>query len=138
MRRRRAGRLRLNAEINVVSLIDVMMLLLVIFMITAPLMQGGVDVKLPVADARPLENKSSLVITIDQAGRIFVDKDLVTYGQFAATFKALVGSKAAQGVSLRADKRASWEHVSRVMAVVRNAGVTNLGVVTDQEPARPK
>ncbi len=58
MRRRRSGRLHLNAEINVVSLIDVMMLLLVIFMITAPLMQGGVDVKLPAADAKPLESKS--------------------------------------------------------------------------------
>ena len=68
MRRRRSGRLHLNAEINVVSLIDVMMLLLVIFMITAPLMQGGIDVKLPVATARPLDDKSSLVITIDQSG----------------------------------------------------------------------
>ena len=61
-----------------VSLIDVMMLLLVIFMITAPLMQGGVDVKLPVADAKPLENKSSLVITVDQAGRIYVDETPMT------------------------------------------------------------
>ena len=59
MRRRRSGRLHLNAEINVVSLIDVMMLLLVIFMITAPLMQGGVDVKLPVATARPLETRAA-------------------------------------------------------------------------------
>ena len=78
MRRRRSGRLHLNAEINVVSLIDVMMLLLVIFMITAPLMQGGIDVKLPVATARPLDDKSSLVITIDQSGRIFVDRDGIT------------------------------------------------------------
>ena len=88
MRRRRAGRLHVNAEINVVSLIDVMMLLLVIFMITAPLMQGGIDVKLPAADARPLENKSSLVISINRAGKIFVNGDTVTYGEFAGAFKA--------------------------------------------------
>jgi biopolymer transport protein ExbD/biopolymer transport protein TolR len=75
LRRRRSGRLHLNAEINVVSLIDVMMLLLVIFMITAPLMQGGVDVKLPEASAKPLEDKGSLVVTVDRRGRIFVDKD---------------------------------------------------------------
>jgi biopolymer transport protein TolR len=101
VRRRRSGRLHLNAEINVVSLIDVMMLLLVIFMITAPLMQGGVDVKLPAADARPLENKSPLVITVDRNGRIFVDKDAVTYSEFAGTAKALLG-KAKEGVTVRA------------------------------------
>ena len=64
MRRRSRGeRSPLNAEINVVSLIDVMMLLMVIFMITAPIMQGGVDVKLPKAEATPLESKSGLVIS---------------------------------------------------------------------------
>ena len=137
MRRRRSGRLHVNAEINVVSLIDVMMLLLVIFMITAPLMQGGVDVKLPVADARPLENKSSLVITVDRAGNIFVDRTKVSYGEFASSFKALVGSKAGQGVTLQADKGASWESVARVMSVIRSAGVTDLGIVTEPEP-RPR
>ena len=137
MRRRRAGRLHLNAEINVVSLIDVMMLLLVIFMITAPLMQGGVDVKLPVADARPLENKSGMVITIDRVGTIFVDRNKVTYGEFAASFKALVGSKAGQGVTVQADARTDWEMVARVLAVVRNAGVTDVGMATEPEP-RPR
>lgn len=136
MRRRRAGRLHLNAEINVVSLIDVMMLLLVIFMITAPLMQGGVDVKLPVADARPLESKSSLVITIDRAGVIFVDRTRMTYGEFAGSFKALIGSRASQGVTVQADERADWGMVARVFAVVRNAGVTNVGIVTEPESVR--
>ena len=136
MRRRRAGRLHLNAEINVVSLIDVMMLLLVIFMITAPLMQGGVDVKLPVADARPLENKSSIVVSIDRSGRIFVDNAGMTYSEFRAAFKTIVGSKASQGVSLRADARADWQNVSRVLAVIRASGIERLGIVTDQEPPR--
>jgi biopolymer transport protein ExbD len=124
----------MNAEINVVSLIDVMMLLLVIFMITAPLMQGGVDVKLPTADARPLENKSSIVVTVDSRGRIFVDRDVMSYSEFRAAFKTMVGSKASQGVSLRADARANWETVSRVFAVIRAAGVTQIGIVTEQEP----
>jgi biopolymer transport protein ExbD/biopolymer transport protein TolR len=137
VRRRRAGRLHLNAEINVVSLIDVMMLLLVIFMITAPLMQGGVDVKLPVADARPLESKSAMVITITRAGVIFVDRNRVTYGEFASSFKALVGTRASQGVTVQADKDANWEAVARVLAVVRNSGVTNVGIVTEPE-ARPR
>jgi biopolymer transport protein TolR len=70
-RRSRGERSPLNADINVVSLIDVMMLLMVIFMITAPIMQGGVDVTLPKAAAAPLEPKSGLVVSIDRAGHIF-------------------------------------------------------------------
>ncbi len=134
MRRRRAGRLHLNAEINVVSLIDVMMLLLVIFMITAPLMQGGVDVKLPVADARPLESKSSVVITVDRNGRIFLDRDAMTYGEFSAAAKTLLQKAKQQGVTVRADARASVEMLLRVVAVIRNAGVTSVGLVTESEP----
>jgi biopolymer transport protein ExbD/biopolymer transport protein TolR len=136
VRRRRAGRLHLNAEINVVSLIDVMMLLLVIFMITAPLMQGGVDVKLPVASARPLDDKSSLVITIDRNGRIFLDRDRMTYGEFSAAAKTLLQKAKQQGVTVRADARANVEMLLRVVAVIRNAGVTSVGLVTDQEPPR--
>jgi biopolymer transport protein ExbD len=126
----------LNAEINVVSLIDVMMLLLVIFMITAPLMQGGVDVKLPSADARPLENKSPLVITVDARGRIFLDKDTVSYSEFKASAKSLL-AKAKQGVTVRADARASVEMLLRVFAVIREAGVTNVGMPTEAEIVPP-
>jgi biopolymer transport protein TolR len=131
LRRRRSGRLHLNAEINVVSLIDVMMLLLVIFMITAPLMQGGVDVKLPVADARPLDDKSSLVITIDQGGKIFVDRTEMTYEEFRGAFKTMVGSRASRGVTVRADGRGNVERFMQVMAVIRGAGVTKIGVATE-------
>ena len=137
MRRRRAGRLHVNAEINVVSLIDVMMLLLVIFMITAPLMQGGVDVKLPVADAKPLENKTSIVITVDRNGQVFVDRTSMKYGEFVAASKALLGN-AKQGVTIRADARANVEMLLRVIAVVRNAGVTSIGLVTEPESVRPQ
>lgn len=137
MRRRRAGRLHLNAEINVVSLIDVMMLLLVIFMITAPLMQGGVDVKLPVASARPLDDKSSLVITIDRNGRIFVDRDGMTFREFEGAFKSMVGSKASRGVTVRSDGRTNVDALVKVLAVIRNAGVTNVGIATEDE-VRPR
>ena len=65
MPRRRRDRLALNAEINVVNLIDVMLLLLVIFMITAPMMQGGVDIQLPRAEARPLDPKSGQIVSQD-------------------------------------------------------------------------
>src|SRR5258707_5153382 len=101
---RRRERMQLNAEINVVSLIDVMMLLMVIFMITAPIMQGGVDVSLPKAEARPLEPKSGLVVTVDRAGRIHVEDASLTFDEFRASFKALAAERGKQGVYLRADQ----------------------------------
>ena len=95
MARRRRGRdrLTLNAEINVVSLIDVMMLLMIIFMITAPMMQGGVDISLPKTESRPLESKSGLTVTIDRTGAVYVDDVRLSFSQFSASFKALANRR---------------------------------------------
>jgi len=94
MRRGRRGeRMGVNGEINVVSLIDVMMLLMIIFMITAPMMQGGVDISLPTAQVQPLEPKSGLVVTLDKDGRIFVDKTSLTFAEFEGSIKALSDKK---------------------------------------------
>ena len=133
MPRRSAERTPLNAEINVVSLIDVMMLLMVIFMITAPIMQGGVDVALPTAEARPLEPKSGLVVTVNRDGEIFVDETRMTYAEFRASFKALAEQKAKQGVYLRGDERVPYGRVVRVLAVMRSAGVGGVGLVAEPE-----
>ncbi len=131
--RRRGERLALNAEINVVSLIDVMMLLMVIFMITAPIMQGGVDVSLPKAQARPLEAKSGLVVTVDRAGDVFVDNDKLTYDEFRAAFKALASQRGKNGVYLRADQSVPYGMVVKVLAVMRASGSTDVGLVADPE-----
>ena len=135
-RRRRREGLALNAEINVVSLIDVMLLLLVIFMITAPMMQGGVDVALPKADARPLSPKSGLVVTVDRAGMIFVDETRMSLPEFRASFRALASGRAKDGVYLRGDASVPYGVVTQVIAVMRAAGVGDVGLVTDPE-ARP-
>ncbi len=127
------GELPLEAGINVTSLVDVAFVLLIIFMITAPIMQGGVDVQLPRTDAQPIQPKQGLIVTIDRDGVIFIDEDPLTYEEFRGSFKAIVESRGANGVYLRGDKRALWEHVARVMAVIRSAGVENLGVVTEAE-----
>jgi hypothetical protein len=82
-RRRRGERFAVNAEINVVSLIDVMMLMMVIFMITAPMLQGGVDVALPRAEARPLEQKGGMTVTVARDGGIYVDETRLTPEEFA-------------------------------------------------------
>jgi biopolymer transport protein TolR len=132
-RRARAGQLPLNADINVVSLIDVMMLLMVIFMITAPMMQGGVDIALPQAQARPLEAKNGLVVTIDRGGNILVDENRLRYDEFRASFKALAAQRGRGGIYLRADKGVPYGTVVQVLAVMRAAGVGDVGLVAEPE-----
>jgi len=135
-RRRHRARLELNAEINVVSLIDVMLLLLVIFMITAPMMQGGLDIRLPRADARPLEAKSGFVVTINRAGTIVADGTPMPLEQFRGAFKVLVGQRAARGIYLRADETVPYGTVVQVLGVMRSAGVGDVGLVTEAEEIR--
>src|SRR5438093_9607957 len=84
------GELPLNADINVTSLVDVAFVLLIIFMITAPIMQGGVDVRLPRAEAKPPGPKSGLVVTGEREGRVFMDQAAPPYADFRATFPAFV------------------------------------------------
>jgi biopolymer transport protein TolR len=132
--RHRRRELPLNAEINVVSLIDVILLLLVIFMITAPMMQGGVDVALPKADAKPLEQpKSGLVVSVDRTGAIYVDETKMTFPEFRASFRALASKRAKDGVYLRGDASVPYGVVTQVLAVMRAAGVGDVGLVTDPE-----
>jgi biopolymer transport protein TolR len=134
MRRRSRGeRSPLNAEINVVSLIDVMMLLMVIFMITAPIMQGGVDVELPKAAAAPLEPKSGLVVSIDRSGHIFANETRLTLAEFRSAFRGLASKEGKDGVYVRADQGVAWGIVAQVMAIIRSAGVNNVGLVTAPE-----
>jgi biopolymer transport protein ExbD/biopolymer transport protein TolR len=125
-----------NAEINVVSLIDVMMLLMVIFMITAPIMQGGVDVALPKADVQALEPKSGLVVTVDRRGTIFVDDTELTYDEFAGSVKALHDKKGGGGVYVRGDESASYGAILRLVAAMKAQGITDVGLVAEPEARR--
>jgi biopolymer transport protein ExbD/biopolymer transport protein TolR len=118
-----------NGEINVVSLIDVMMLLMVIFMITAPMMQGGVDVSLPQGEVRPLEPKSGLVVTVKRDGSIFVDQTSLTYEEFVGSVKALHDKKGGGGVFVAGDRGTPWERIYRVIAAVKERGITDVGLV---------
>lgn len=133
MARRRRDRLELNADINVVNLIDVMLLLLVVFMITAPMMTGGVDIALPRAEARPLESKSGLTVTITRAGEILVDETPMSFNEFRGAFRALAAQRGRQGLYLRADAAVDYGTVVRVLAIMRTAGVGDVGLVTEPE-----
>jgi biopolymer transport protein ExbD/biopolymer transport protein TolR len=131
------GELPLNADINVTSLVDVAFVLLVIFMITAPIMQGGVDVQLPRAEARPIEPKSGLVVTVDRTGKIFLDQSSLSYDDFRATFPAFVRTRHPSGVYLRADGRVPYATVVQVLAVIRASGVSDVGLVAEPQTVAP-
>lgn len=133
---RGGGGLPLNADINVTSLVDVAFVLLIIFMITAPIMQGGVDVQLPRAAARPLQPKEGLTVSVDRQGRIYLDETALTYEDFRASFQAVVAARKPTGVYLRADTRALYGQVVRVLAVMRQAGVNDVGLVAEEEEIR--
>ncbi|MCC7193954.1 MAG: biopolymer transporter ExbD [Gemmatimonadaceae bacterium] len=133
MRRRRGDRTQMYAEVNVVSLIDLMMLLMVIFMITAPIMQGGVDLSLPQTDSRSVDSKGGMTISVTAAGVIYVDDTRLTLSEFRASFRALVSRRADQGVYIRGDRGAPYGIVAQVLDVVKNAGVSNVALVTEPE-----
>ena len=130
--RRRRERAPLNADINVVSLIDVMMLLMIIFMLTAPMMQGGVDVALPRAAARPLTTRSGVTVTLARDGRLYLDEVPVAAERLAPTLAGRPDARRG-GVFLRADSGVAYGAVVRVLAGLRAAGLDNVGLVANTD-----
>jgi biopolymer transport protein TolR len=122
-----------TADINVTSLVDVAFVLLIIFMITAPMMQGGVPVELPKAEGRLLRPDEGIIVTVNSRGQIFVDELRVSYNEFRASFRAVVAKRGTSNVYLRSDRRASYGDVVRVLAAMQAAGVTKINLTTEEE-----
>ena len=129
----RRRRFQPTADINVTSLVDVAFVLLIIFMITAPMMQGGVPIELPKAEARPLTPREGIVVTVDRQGQIWVDQTRVSYDEFRAAFRAIVARRGTSDVYLRGDRRASYGSIVRVMAAMQAAGIKNISMTTEDE-----
>jgi len=130
MRRRRAKeQMHLNAEINVVSLIDVMMLLLVIFMLTAPMMTGGVDLRLPEADAKPIEATGGLTVSIDRNRQIFLNEQPVSLEQFRSVFASRAKRSREKTVRLQMDGSITWDLHAQVVSIINGAGITDIAYV---------
>src|ERR1035437_7098978 len=102
-------------------------------MTPAPIMQGGVDVKLPKTEAMPLESKSGLVISITRDGAIYAGETKRSLREIRLSFKRLAGKQGKDGVYLRADQNINYGVVAQVLAIIQAAGVTNLGFVTEPE-----
>ena len=122
----------LMSDINVTPFVDVMLVLLIIFMVTAPMMMQGVDVSLPEATAEPLESeKEHLIITIDTKNQIFINDFQVTIDFLGEKLKKILEGRSDREVFLKADKDISYGTVVQVMAEVKRAGVEKLGMVTE-------
>lgn len=136
--RKQGGRARtpLNAEINVVSLIDVMMLLMIIFMITAPLLTGGVDVKLPKANVRAAQVDNPINITITQDGVIVLDNERVARDELRSTLTGLASRAAGRTIYLRGDEGAAYGDIVQVLAILREVGLQNVSLVAEQQSTR--
>ena len=133
MRRHRARqRTPLNAEINVVSLIDVMMLLMIIFMITAPLLTGGVDVKLPKANVRASQVDNPIMLSITQDGVIVLDNERVARDELRGALTALAGRASGRTIYLKGDEGAAYGDVVQVLAMLREVGLQNVSLVAEQ------
>jgi biopolymer transport protein TolR len=136
----RRGRTRrrsaLNAEINIVSLIDVMMLLMIIFMITAPLLTGGIDVKLPKANVRASEVSNPIMVIVTSDGVVFVDNERVSRTELADRVTGLAARAAGRTIFLKGDQGAPYGDVLQVLATLRSVGLTNVNLVAEPLPAK--
>ena len=123
---------RLMSDINVTPFVDVMLVLLVIFMVTAPMMMQGIGVALPETTSQPLVAKQeNLVITINKKNQVFINDYQVTLDFLQEKLKKILEGRDSQEVYLRADKNISYGFVVRVMAEIKGAGVKKLGMVTE-------
>ena len=128
----------LMSEINVTPMVDVMLVLLIIFMVTAPMMMQGLDVNLPQVDSTAIRSKGErVVISITSKGEIFIDDYKVPLEDLELKVARILEVQKVSEVALRADKGIPYGQVVRIMAEVRKAGVTNLGLVTEPEQVKP-
>jgi biopolymer transport protein TolR len=122
------------AQINVTPLVDVMLVLLIIFMVTAPMMQQGVQVNLPKAATKALNaQEQAVVVSIDKSGRTFIDKNEIPGADLKPRLVELLAARSKKEVFLKADQDVPYGLVVKAMADIKGAGVERLGMVT--EPA---
>ncbi|WP_425412081.1 protein TolR [Meinhardsimonia xiamenensis] len=135
-RRRRGAaraRARVMAEINVTPFVDVMLVLLIIFMVAAPLLTVGVPVELPetAAEALPVDTEEPLAITLTADGRILIQTTETPEDELVSRLRAIAGERRSDRIYLRADGAIPYARVAQVMGALNAAGFRNIGLVTD-------
>ena len=132
--RRRGRRPRRGAlsEINVTPLVDVMLVLLIIFMISAPLLTVGVPLQLPKTEAGAMQDQTEpLTVSIRADGTVFLNKTEVPFGSLSPALRDMAGSGMTRPIYVRADGRATYAVVAQVMAALSSSGFTNINLITD-------
>ena len=127
-------RRRFLAEINIIPLVDVVLVLLIIFMVTAPMLYRGMDVKLPTSQSNTIKPEERLVLTIERDQKVYLDKDPLSIEQLEFRLKQAKRNNADVSIYLRADQAVPYGTVVRVMDEVKRAGIEKLGMVTDPVP----
>lgn len=129
------------SEINVTPFVDVMLVLLVIFMVTTPILYQGVDVNLPKTESRPmpsLDREKKVVVTLNSSGEIFIEKERYSPDQLRIEIRKLMAERGKnltdEDVFLRADTSVPYGTVVEVMSEIRNAGVQKIGLITEPVP----
>lgn len=119
------------SEINVTPLVDVMLVLLIIFMVTAPLMQEGINVNLPKVVAGPVENaEDALFLTITAGEKIYIDKTEIPLKNLSEKLVAILKTKKNKAIYIRADSGAKYGFVMQVLSALRSAGIEEVGLIT--------
>jgi|SRR3989442_899404 len=133
--RRRNGRLRPMADINVTPMVDVMLVLLIIFMVTAPLLTVGIPVNLPQTKAEPLSNPDEpIVVTINNKGAIYLQDTTIGDDALVPRLEAITENKPDTKIFVRGDKKIDYGRVMEVMGLIKSAGFTQVALVVDLPP----
>lgn len=120
------------SEINVTPLVDVMLVLLIIFMVTAPMLSMGIDVNLPRVKSKSIDvAEEKLVLTINENREIFLNKTRLPLSDLQAKLSAIYAERVDREIFLRADKSVSYGFVVEVMSEIRKAGIDKLGMITE-------
>jgi biopolymer transport protein TolR len=120
------------SDINVTPLVDVMLVLLIIFMVTAPMLQQGVDVDLPKTKPSPIKiDEERLVVTVTRTKNVYINKRAFTIDDLQKKLEQIRKANPGKEVFLRADKNVPYGFVVEVMAAIKQAGISKLGMVTD-------
>ncbi len=120
-------------DINVTNLVDVVLVLLIVFMIAAPMMQAGIDIKLPRTKATPEDMGEGVVVTITKEQRIYVDQRVTNLERFEGILTDVASKKGSQSVYLRADEGVPYGVVIQIVGKIKALGIQNLGLVTEPE-----
>ena len=133
-RRRRRRSRAIMSEINVTPMVDVMLVLLIIFMVAAPMMTAGVPIDLPKAAANDMPSQTQpITVSVTPEGTIFVDEDQVAEGELVNTVTAMAVNGTEDRIFVRGDTTANYGSVMRVMGLLSSAGFTKIGLITQPQ-----